>query len=210
MDGSTELPLTASLPFDSRLNSRPGIDEQRRRFEAVFTLEVEFVATTLRRYGVPPADVDDAVQQVFLVIGRKLAAVVPGSERGFLFRTAVHVAAHVRRALARKRENFGDLPEIAYEQEDAEELLHTRRARERIGRVLERMSSDVRAVIVLHEIEHKTMLEISTVLGVPSGTVASRLRRGRALLHREIRRFESRASGGSISRGASLSVTDAR
>jgi RNA polymerase sigma-70 factor (ECF subfamily) len=168
------------------------MDEQNRRLEAVFSLEAEFVATTLRRYGVPPADVDDATQQVFLVIGRKLAAIVPGSERGFLFRTAVHVAAHARRALARKRENFGDLPEIALEQADAEEVIHTRRARERIAHVLANMSSDVRAVIVLHEIEHKTMLEISTVLGVPSGTVASRLRRARALLHREIRRFESR------------------
>lgn len=165
-------------------------EEHKRRLESVFTSQLDFVVSILRRYGVPPADIDDATQQVFLVLGRRLPVVRPGAERGFLFRTAVHVAAHARRALARKREHPGEFPEIAIEQADAEELLHTRRTRERIAHVLANMNSGLRAVIVLHELEQRTMLEISTALGLPSGTVASRLRRGRALLHREIRRLE--------------------
>jgi RNA polymerase sigma-70 factor (ECF subfamily) len=165
-------------------------DEHQRRLETVFTSHLDFVVSILRRYGVPPADVDDATQQVFLVLGRRLPTVRPGAERGFLFRTAVHVAAHARRALARKREQLGEISEIAFEQADAEELLHLQRTRERVAHVLANMSASLRTVIVLHELEQRTMLEISTALGVPSGTVASRLRRGRALLHREIRRLE--------------------
>ena len=53
---------------------------------------------------------------------------------------------------------------------------------------LERPATDVRAVVVLHVFEHKTMLEIARHLGVPSGTVASRLRRGRGFLERALAR----------------------
>jgi RNA polymerase sigma-70 factor (ECF subfamily) len=175
------------------------IDEQRVRLEALFALEFDFVEKTLGKYGVPPADIDDAVQQVFIVLGRKLVVVRPGSERGFLYRTAVHVAAHARRGLARKRELFGELPEMAVDEAGADELIDSRRARDRIERALAKLPSKLQVILTLHDIEQKTMLEIATALGVPSGTVASRLRRGRARLERELLclRVESPLKSGS-------------
>ncbi len=137
----------------------------------------------------PPADIDDAAQQVFIVLGRKLLVVRPGSERGFLYRTAVHVAAHARRSLARKRELFGEVPEVAVDEAGADELIDTRRARARIERALSNLPPNLQVILTLHDIEQKTMLEIATLIGVPTGTVASRLRRGRAQLERELLRL---------------------
>jgi RNA polymerase sigma-70 factor (ECF subfamily) len=164
----------------------PRTDEYRRRLEAVFTQELDFVGEVLRRFGVPPAEVDDAAQRVFIVLGRKLDQVRLGAERGFLFRTAVHVAAHVRRSLARKRELLGEVPELAFEQAGADELIDAGRTRARLERALAKLDTAVRDVVVLSGIEQKTRVEIATALGVPSGTVASRLRRGRAFLQSEI------------------------
>ena len=47
------------------------------------------------------------------------------------------------------------------------------------GQVLEQLSLELRAVFVLYELEDFTMAEIARTLDVPTGTVASRLRRGR-------------------------------
>jgi RNA polymerase sigma-70 factor (ECF subfamily) len=46
--------------------------------------------------------------------------------------------------------------------------------------MLDQMPLDLRVVFVLYEIEELKMAEIATVVGIPQGTVASRLRRGRA------------------------------
>jgi RNA polymerase sigma-70 factor (ECF subfamily) len=190
MDGSVEPALSPDTnPFMARPKSRSCADRERLRLEALFALELEFVEKTLAKYGVPPADLDDAAQQVFIVLGRKLVVVRPGAERGFLFRTAVHVAAHARRSLARKRELLGEVPEIADEEAAADERIDSQRVRDRIERALAKMPSNLRTVVTLHDLEQKTMLEIATLLGLPSGTVASRLRRARGRLERELLRL---------------------
>lgn len=56
-----------------------------------------FLWRSLRRLGVPDRSLDDAVQQVFLVVALRLDEITPGAEKAFLFRSAVNVAAHVRR-----------------------------------------------------------------------------------------------------------------
>src|SRR5262245_57507465 len=58
----------------------------------------------LRRLGVPVPDLDDAAQQVFLVVSRKLSSIEPGKERPFLFQTALRVASDARRTVRRRRE----------------------------------------------------------------------------------------------------------
>src|SRR5687767_12477047 len=64
----------------------------------------EFIWRSLRRLGVPAADTDDAAQEVFLVASRRLADIVEGSERSFLFGTALKVASTQRRSAERRRE----------------------------------------------------------------------------------------------------------
>ena len=150
------------------------------RLQALVTDYHAFVWRSLRRLGVPDGDVDDASQQVFLVAHRRLAAIVPYSERSFLFQTALRVAADWRRATRRRYEQSGmDLFDVPDAGANPEELMDQRRSRELLDQALDGMPMDLRAVFVLFEIEEMTMMEIATVSDIPPGTVASRLRRAR-------------------------------
>jgi RNA polymerase sigma-70 factor, ECF subfamily len=163
----------------------------------------DFVWRSLRRLGVPEAMADDATQQVFLVVQRKMALVLRGRERAFLFGVAMNVAAHARRAIARRREVDGEhageivdpapLPDVALDQ---------RRARALLDEVLEAMPLDLRTAFVMFELEEMTMTEIAEVLAIPQGTVASRLRRAREEFHDQAKRVRARAQRRPIHQGA--------
>jgi RNA polymerase sigma-70 factor (ECF subfamily) len=60
-----------------------------------------------------------------------------------------------------------------------------------LERILESMDEDTRTVFVLFELEGMTMAAIAKLVGVPMGTVASRLRRAREDFQREARRVRS-------------------
>ena len=59
--------------------------------------------------------------------------------------------------------------------------MEERLRRAQLQRILDLMPIELRAVFVLSEIEELTMAQIATMVGTPPGTVASRLRRARAL-----------------------------
>lgn len=147
----------------------------------------EFLWRSLRRLGVPEADVDDAVQQVFLVAARRV--IQPGAERAFLFSTALRVASHARRTLRRRRESGDEIPEQTDMTPSAEELLDQRRARALLDEVLAELPIDLRAVFILFELEEMTVVEIATMMSIPTGTAASRLRRARELFHETVARL---------------------
>jgi len=160
------------------------------RLESLLAAHHAFVWRSLRRLGVPDPDVDDACQQVFLVAHRRLAEIAPGSERSFLFQTALRVAADWRRAHKRRAEQAGmdvlDVPDAAA---NPEELMDRRRARAALDRVLELMPVELRVVFVLFELEEMTMIEIATLSDLPPGTVASRLRRARQVFQEAVRKL---------------------
>jgi len=159
------------------------VDEVRLRqiVEANFDALWRF----LRRLGIGEGDVDDAVQEVILVLARKLHVVETGSERAFVFSTAFRIASDMRKRAKRRREveaaplyepaGFGPDPETSAEQ---------KRLTEQFARVLAQLSLELRAVFVLYELEEFTMAEIAESLELPPGTVASRLRRGRETFER--------------------------
>lgn len=140
---------------------------------------LDFVARVLRNAGTPAAEVDDAVQRVFIVAARRFADVVPGSERGFLLGIALNEAAHARRSAARRREvPDSELPERV-DGATPEQLTGLKRDRQLLEQILDQLDPDLRTVFVLFEFEELTMAEIKSALGIPAGTVASRLRRAR-------------------------------
>src|SRR3569623_1729261 len=65
---------------------------------------IDFVARVLRNAGTPQADIDDEVQRAYIIAARRLDDVRVGSEKSFLLQTALNVAAHARRTIARRRE----------------------------------------------------------------------------------------------------------
>ena len=136
----------------------------------------------LRRLGIAESDADDAVQEVVLVLARKLDQVQAGSERSFVLSTAVRVASGFRRTQRNRREVDDDgLAELPSQDLDPEALAEKQRLRTVLQSVLEQLPMELRAVFVLYELEELTMAEIAQTLELPPGTVASRLRRSREL-----------------------------
>jgi len=169
----------------------PPVAEARLR--ALRDEHFEFVWRSLRRLGVADADTDDAVQQVFITASSKLDAIADGSERSFLFGVALRVASHARRAVRRRGEVSGDALDACADGAPApDDLLEQRRARALLDEVLEGLPLDVRAVFILFEMEELSLSEIAEMLGIPQGTAASRLRRGRERFQAEIARIEAR------------------
>ncbi|MBX3198710.1 MAG: sigma-70 family RNA polymerase sigma factor [Labilithrix sp.] len=163
-----------------------------QRLRTVVDAEHGFVWRTLRRLGVREADVEDAVQEVFLALHRRADDVEVGSERGFLFRACEFVAMRARRTLARRRESTDVEPAApeAPREDSPDHALGRAQTLERLDRVLDRLDDDLRSVFVLYEIEELTMNEIAHLLAIPLGTVASRLRRARKSFLTHARRDE--------------------
>ena len=193
--------MSAAEPFD--LGARPGRSHAELapadagRTTALVREHFAFVWRVLRRLGLTEPDADDAAQQVFLVAARRAADIALGSERAFLFGTAMNVAARAQRSERRRREEpDGELEQRRDSRPGPEELLDRRRARELLDRVLSEMSLELRVVFVLYEVEELTMIEIARLLEVPQGTVASRLRRAREDFTARVASLEARTSTG--------------
>jgi RNA polymerase sigma-70 factor (ECF subfamily) len=152
---------------------------------------LDFVARILRNAGTADADLDDEVQRVFIVLSNLLDDVQPGSEKSFLLQTALHIAAHSRRSLARRREDLTDqFSHLEAPVSSPEEVVARRQLRRTVDQILSQMDSELRMVFLLYEVEQMTAAEISVALRIPSGTVASRLRRARAEFRERVSMIE--------------------
>ena len=110
-----------------------------------------------------------------------------GRERAFLMGTTVHVASHAKRTQRRRREvpeADGPVIEAADSGLGPEEIVEQKRMRALLDEVLAAMPEDLRAALVLFELEELSMQEIGAALDLPMGTVASRLRRAREMFAR--------------------------
>ncbi len=129
-----------------------------------------------------------------MIAARRIDAIVAGSEHPFLYGTAVRVAADYRRKQASRREITGldAIEQARHPGEDPGAALDQHRARAMLDVVIAEMSDDVRDCFVLHELEGVEMKEIASMLLIPPGTVASRLRRAREEFSASARRLRSR------------------
>jgi RNA polymerase sigma-70 factor (ECF subfamily) len=152
-----------------------------------------FVWRSLVRLGVPRADAEDSLQQVFLVAARRIADIHAGAERSFLYGVCLRVASRARRSQMRRREVVGDeCPEQVDPQDRPDEMVDRARARALLEEILGTMPIELRSIFTLFELEQLTMSEIAELMGIPQGTVASRLRRARELFTDHRRRIEAR------------------
>jgi RNA polymerase sigma-70 factor (ECF subfamily) len=141
---------------------------------------LRFVTRTLTKAGVPRCDLDDEVQQTFIVAARRLDDVERGAERPFLHRVALNIAAHVRRKLARRREVMeGRVPERIEALATPEHLTGRKELRQLLDEVAAHLDTPLYEVFKLVEFENVNLNDIAAGLGLPRGTVASRLRRAR-------------------------------
>jgi RNA polymerase sigma-70 factor (ECF subfamily) len=141
----------------------------------------DFLWRGLRRLGVPEGEVDDALQSVFVTASRRLNIIEVGRERGYLFGIAVRVASNARRSEARRRRIFDPKAIDDAARAPTADLRDEIETRDFLDHVLAPMPIELRTVFVLFELEEMTAPEIGTLLGLPVGTVASRVRRAREL-----------------------------
>jgi RNA polymerase sigma-70 factor (ECF subfamily) len=152
-----------------------------------------FIGRLLRRLDVPENDVDDAVQQVFIVASKRLAEIPEGSERTFLFGTALRVASTCRRTLRRRgKMDVGALDRQVDHSPCAEELLARRQGIAILDRLVATMADELRAVFTLCELEELTVPQAAALQRIPVGTAASRLRRARKEIELRAKRAGAR------------------
>lgn len=162
---------------------------RRSRLEKMFRAHHELVWRTLRRLGLGPEQAADAAQQAFLIAAERLGDIRAGSERAFLFGTAIRLARTAYRS-GRRFQLEDDMDHRADAGSRLEELVDRRRAVELADRVLAQMEPSLLTVFVLFEIEGLSTPEIAELIGVPLGTAASRLRRAREAFRATAARME--------------------
>lgn len=162
----------------------------RARLERMFRAHHELIWRTLRRLGLEPEAAADATQQAFLIAAERLNDIREGSERAFLFGTALRLAKTAFRTMRRfQLEDDMDVrPDPGLR---AEQLAEVRRARDLADRILSRLEPDLFTVFVLFELEGMSAPEIARLIDIPVGTVASRLRRAREAFRAEVAALEA-------------------
>jgi len=143
-------------------------------FRGIFDGHYAFVWRSLLHLGVASASADDAAQEVFLVVHRRLASYDRAQPlRAWLWGIARHVAANQRRTDvrdARRRSALAaERPTAANDVERLRDLAFVREI------VLE-MDEPLRDVLVLSDIEGLTASEIASALDANVNTIYSRLR----------------------------------
>jgi len=159
---------------------------------AVHDAHAGFVWCSLQRLGIPPSDLDDVSQEVFVVVHRRLHT-FDGSAQltTWLFGICLRVAAaHRRRAWFRRETPTAELPDAGVpDSERPDALLAARQAHAALQRVLDAMDLEKRAVFVMFEIDELPTADIAAMLGVPVGTVWSRLHAARKQFQEKLGRL---------------------
>jgi RNA polymerase sigma-70 factor (ECF subfamily) len=150
--------------------------------EALFRAHASFVAGFLVRLGVRNADLDDLVQEVFVVAHRR-GGFQPGPARPttWLARIAIRVTMAHRRTRTR---HWGELDEDAVStavdaDPSPDSQAETAESLSIVQRALDSLDVERRALFILFEIEEESCDEIAAGLGIPVGTVYSRLHAAR-------------------------------
>jgi RNA polymerase sigma-70 factor (ECF subfamily) len=156
----------------------------RLTFEEVYERHLRFVWRVLRASGLPEALVEDAVQDVFMVVHRRLPEFEYRSDiRTWLFRIARWVISGERKRLKRTpqhdpvddevREQVRDAAAGPHEQATRREALRT------LERILNQMDPDKRIAFLLMDIEEMKATEVAELLEISVNTASSRLRLAR-------------------------------
>jgi len=183
-------PRRAAAPAPGPASALPALLELAA-FETAYRTHFRFVWRSLRRLGVPERDLPDAVQEVFVVVHRKLDSFDAASRMTtWLYAIALRVASDRRRRASERHEVLGVPPERKSDATAESSELAERRVL--LEKALDAMPLEQRAVFTLFELDGMQGNEIATLLEVPVATVHSRLRLARETFRRVVARARAR------------------
>lgn len=164
------------MPRDLMRESRTA-----RTFDQVYAEELPYVWSCLRTLGVRPHELEDAVQDVFIVVHRRLPEFRGDARlRTWLFSIAVRVASRRRRDAFRAHRRVHALVTHGAPDDDPpfdpEQEIARRRATARLERFAAALDPDKQAVFRLWAFEGRSPQDIADALALPRNTVYSRLR----------------------------------
>ncbi len=160
----------------------------------IYERHFDFVWRSLRRLGVNSVDLEDAAQDVFIVVHRRLADFEQRSTiKSWIFGIALRVAKAYRHKAAKQRARFSEHDAVLVCTRDSPEQARAHmQAAEQVQLLLEALDDDKRAVFILAELEQLPAAEISLALGVPINRVHSRRRLARAAFEAGWRRLKAK------------------
>lgn len=165
--------------------SAPTAPAEPRDFCSIYDAYYGEVARWIRALGGPAADQDDLIQEVFVVVYRRLHQFDGRNLAGWLYRITAHQVRDHRRLVWIKhifRRSVALSSEVPSARPTPVMMLETRERQRTLDRLLETLSAPLRAAFVLFEIEGYTAEEISQMQSVPTNTVRARVHRARKKL----------------------------
>lgn len=155
-----------------------------------FERELDYLYRTLQRLGARPADMDDLLQDIFLILYRNWPTLDTSCPlRPWLFGVAFRVVRTQRRRRAREScyegldpQDGRPSPEVLVEGQESLALLSA---------ALERLPAARRSVLVMHDLEDLEIIEIARRLSITKFGVYARLYKARRELAAAVRRLRS-------------------
>jgi len=167
-------------------------------FEALVRRHGPMVLGVCRRVLQDPHDAEDAFQATFLVFVRKAAAIRKRELLGnWLYGVAYRTARAARSAAGRRRAKEAK----AVPRQQPPEADVWQELQPLLDQELSRLPDKYRIPIVLCDLQEKSRQEAAQQLGLPEGTLSSRLARGRALLARRLKRRGLALTAGTLAAG---------
>jgi RNA polymerase sigma-70 factor (ECF subfamily) len=175
--------------------------EERRQFEEIFLPHLDAAYNLARWIVQNDQDAQDIVQEAFIRAFKGFHGFRGGNGRAWLL-TIVRNTAYTwinkrmqdQKLVQYVEERHANI--ISIDQSTNESVMEKRR--QDLSSALERLPSEYREVIILYEIEGLSYKELALSLGVPVGTVMSRLSRARRRLQQEFSQFYSRRAANEL------------
>ena len=166
-------------------------DARHAELTVLFRTHHAFVWRVLRHLGVATADLEDVLQEVFVVVHRRIAQYREQDKiRAWLYAIALRVAKDYRRRAHRRREQLTDVPpEVSHGPSQANDV-ESQQTLQLVERMIAALPEKQRAVFVLFEIEQLSMHEVALAVGCPLPTAYARLHKARERLLSEAARAE--------------------
>lgn len=126
----------------------------------------------------------DLAQDVLLRLHRSLDRYREGNFEGWLYRTTVNAFRDRLRKRKRLREDAlpESIPRRLASSQNVEQIVAQSELRDVVQEALMQIPADYREVIVLRDLQGRSYEQIAEHVGIPAGTVRSRIHRGREAL----------------------------